>query len=250
MRWKVSYVLMCLPILGQQAVTPVASTESRQPVRAFSASGEITLPSLRVQVDVPNPDKEERGDVAVVFDPKSRVYLWRYVAFSSPTDTYSALDVFASSEAIYVERDRIVRFSRAWPYVTEYRDRASSLEAARDAVFGWLQGGHASLSKYGVKPAPRSVGIDLKEFSEGSILPRMSREDYMMFHCGSMFTSFCPWETEIISVFKRGKVWSVIFRKHWDQEVILDAKFNYMSTRQLTPPLNESGVRLELVPLR
>jgi hypothetical protein len=88
MRLLFRLLSISLPALAQPSVSAIAFTESRQPVRAFSALGETSLPSLRVQVDVPNPEKaekKERGDVLIIYNPETGHYLWRYRAFRSVT---------------------------------------------------------------------------------------------------------------------------------------------------------------------
>lgn len=235
MRLIFGFIFISLPAIGQSAVSAVALTESRQPVRAFSALGEISISSLRVQVDVPNSEKaekKERGDVLIVYNPETGHYLWRYHAFDSPGHTYRFLEVATSGrEALYVEKDRILSFVTGWPWITEYHDRAETLDAAKEAVFGWLQRGHPTLSKGGGKAGPLPLNI-----SKGQILGPIPRE----FFCGpEPGRSDCPQgdRTQIVSISKQGENWRLVFRNHWDQETILDAKFNPLSTRRLTQPI-------------
>ena len=124
--------VLSIPLVAQ--VSPVPFTESKQSVRAFSAAGEITLPAVRLQVDVPNPAKKERGDLFVIYDPQTGLYAWRYHEIRSPSDSFDVV------------------------------------------------------------------------------------------------------EPQIISVSKKGELWRLVLRNHWDQELILDSKFNHVSTRQLTLP--------------
>jgi hypothetical protein len=217
------------------SVSAVEFTESRQRVRAFSAFGETSLPSVRVQVDVPdsdNAEKNERGDVLIVYNPETGHYLWRYHAFNSPGDTYSFLEAATSGrEALYVEKDRILSFVTGWPWITEYHDRAESLDAAKVAVFGWLERGHPTLSKAGGKVGPAPLDL-----SKGQTLGPIPRE----FFCGpEPRRSDCPQgdRTQIVSISKQGENWRLVRRNHWDQETILDAKFNPLSTRRLPEPL-------------
>lgn len=235
MRFTFCFLLFSLTALAQPSVSSVAFTESRQPVRAFSAFGETSIPSVRVQVDVPNSEnaeKKERGDVLIIYNPETGHYLWRYHAFHSADDTYSSLESATSGRvALYLEKDRILSFTTGWPWISEYHERAQSLDAAKQAVFGWLERGHPTLSKGGGRKV-ESTPLDLKE---GATLGGIPRECF----CGpEPRRSDCPqWDkTQIVSVSKQGENWRLVWRNLWDQETILDAKFKPLSTRRLTPP--------------
>lgn len=235
MRLIFCFILISMPAIAQSAVSAIAFTESRQPVRAFSALGETTLSSVRVQVDVPNSEKaekKERGDVLIVHNAETGHYLWRYHAFNSPGDTYSFLEALTSGrEALFLEKDRILSFVTGWPWIAEYHDRAESLDAAKEAVFGWLQRGHSTLSKGGGKAGPTPLDL-----SKGQTFGPIPRE----FFCGpEPRRSHCPEgdKTQIVSISKQGENWRLVLRNHWDQETILDAKFNPLSTRRLPQPI-------------
>ena len=61
------FAVMCIPLIAQQAVSPVAFSESKQAIGAFSSFGETTLPAARLQLDIVHAGgKSERGNLAVV----------------------------------------------------------------------------------------------------------------------------------------------------------------------------------------
>src|SRR5579862_8630574 len=77
----------CAPLLAQQPISKVAFTESNHAIGGFSPYGEISLPGLRVQIDLRYPrGKSERGNLAVVYDPQTGHYFWRYSKVQSPKD--------------------------------------------------------------------------------------------------------------------------------------------------------------------
>ncbi len=220
---------MSVSLSAQQAVTPMAFSEARETVRAFSDFGETALSSLRVQVEVPVDGKKELGSVLVVYDPQSGRYLWRYRKLESPESADTFVIRLATQEAIYIDAGRLISFSEVGGLtVTEYTERTSSLDAARTAAFNYIQLGHPVLGKSGIKAVPRPDPTKLTSARPAVI----SRE----FYCDPNRAD-CPgaFQTTIVSVAKQGSNWRLVLRNRWDQEYILDSKFAFVSTRQLTP---------------
>ena len=79
------FVLGCIPLAAQQTVSPVAFSESKDAVPAFSSSGAITLPVARLQIDITDPTgKTVLWDLTVGYDPPTSNYFWRYGQLTSP----------------------------------------------------------------------------------------------------------------------------------------------------------------------
>src|SRR5258708_7815145 len=102
--------ITCVRLAAQ--VTPVAFSESKDVVATFSSSGPITLPAAHLQLNISYPSgRKERGDLAVVQDPQTSHYLWRYEALHSAAEKGSFLDAFKSGRDVpYADSATLVDF--------------------------------------------------------------------------------------------------------------------------------------------
>ena len=224
-------VLCRCPSQAQPGVSEVAFSESQHTIRAFSESGEMTVPVVRVQLDVRYPvHKHERGDLIVVYDPASGHYLWRYTGVKGPNDDTSFLhDLEAEKLAVYVGSEESVEFhvgSSLW--VKAHRERAESLGAAERASIDGIEHGLGSYEDRG--------------FSTDSKAIPLFRAIGMAFACVESprdpgFSALCGWGAKIVLVRKDGDKWLLVLRNRWDQEVVLDKDFNLISTRRLEKPV-------------
>lgn len=237
-------ILGCFRLSAQSAVSPVAFSESKDVVPAFSDSGSITLPIARLQVDVNNPGgKKERGDLVVVYDPQGRHHFWRYTALNSASDAGSWLNDFKSGDAsVYTASDKLIEF--AGYSVTEHKTQSNGLDDAVTAAIGEIGG------KLPMPPGQRTDSVVLpltggpvlvgfkgtitKALPTFNPLPReFSRAPY-----GSkdfkVTGGIGP--TTYVSISRKGTNWRLVLRNRWDEEVILDANYNAVSSQQLTFP--------------
>jgi len=208
----------------------MAFSESTQAIRAFSISGNVTLPVVRVQLDVQYPvRKHERGDLVVVYEPESGHYLWRYTPVAGPSDTTSFLNALRADRlAVYVTPDEMVEFNAGTSlYIKTHRERADNLRAAERASISELDAGLADFEK-------RGFHTDSKEV-------QLSKAIGMEFACALSprepgFSSMCGWGARIVSIGREADKWGLVLRNRWDQEVILDKDFDLVSTRRLPEP--------------
>lgn len=80
-------------------------------------------------------------------------------------------------------------------------------------------------SGYGIstKEVPVALAIG-REFACAPF--ERGRDDRTSVMCGFMANS-------IVSVSREGENWRIVVRNRWDQEIILDSKFNLVSTQRL-----------------
>jgi hypothetical protein len=222
--------LLCVPLMAEQSVSPVGFTESRHAIHAFSPSGEVTLPVVRVQLDIVYPrGKKERGDLVVVYDPQSGRYFWRYNPLNGPADTTSFLDALeAGAEAAYAGPDALVDFNMSSSlYEKEHRDKVDSMEAAERASIVEIERG---------LPGFEGAGYH----TDAKALPILNAIDPDFFCAPLPRSAICRSKgNHIVSISQEGDNWRFVFRNRWDQEMILDSKFNLVSTRRLTEAAKE-----------
>lgn len=213
----------------------MAFSDSKDVVPAFSSFGAITLPAVHLQLDVTYPrGKKERRDLSVVYDPQSGHYLWHLAAFPAPANTGRFIDAVNShKEIVYADADGLFDFvfkSDLW--VKVYTLRADSLDAAELAAFSEIQPGLASFERGyqpRTSPAPPPWPWDYKPVD----LRNAITAD---FGCLPMRADCKDDLNTIVSVGKQGSNWRVVLRNRWDQEVILDSNFNFVSTQRLPSP--------------
>ncbi len=113
-------------------------------------------------------------------------------------------------------------------FVKVYSERADSLNAAERASIDAIRKGLAVFEKNGYHTDYHQVVEVSKAVPrEFSCAPYGSPE----------FKGMCPTQPQSInSISQQDGIWRLVLRARWDQEVILDSKFNLVSTRRLTPP--------------
>lgn len=221
--------ISCLPLIAEQSVSKVPFTESRHAIRAFSALGDVTIPVIRTQLEIRYPGgKAERGDLVVVDDSATGHYFWRYTPLRQPNDDTSFLKGLQyGAEAVFVSADAIVDFYLPGQlYVQEHRERARTLEAAEDAAIDEIRRGLPFFERNGYHTETKGVAIG-NGIAEGFACPTFPP------------SSICLSVTKFASISRQGDNWQIVIQNRWDQEVILDSKFNFVSTKRLTEPANE-----------
>jgi hypothetical protein len=218
--------ISCLSLSAQPSVSVVASSESKHAIRAFLASGEVTIPAASLRLDIVHASgKSERTNLVVVYDPQGGYYFWTNTpAYRGPGDTTSWLSAMESGGVgIYVGPDAIVEFyMTGLLYAQEHRERASTLDSAIDAAVDDIRRHLPAYERNGYDNSGKGIGVGAAIGGD--------------FRCPP-FRANCPDVTKVTSVSRQGDTWRLVIENQWDQEVILDAKFNLVSTRRLTEPV-------------
>jgi hypothetical protein len=225
------FAFLCVPLVAEQSVSPVGFSESRHAIHAFSPSGEVTLPVVRVQLDIVYPrGKKERGDLVVVYDPQAGHYFWRYHPLDNPSDAASFLDALESgAEAAYAGQAALFDFYIPGAlYEREHSGRADSLESAERVSIAEIEKGLPILEN-GYNPGAKEIEVAVAVGREFACPPYPDPT-----------SQACVFGVRsIASIRQEGDNWRLVLRNRWDQEVILDSKFNLVSTRRLTEPAKE-----------
>ena len=225
--------LMSVPLMAQ--VAPVTSSESRDVVSAFSSSGAVTLPIVRLQLDLSYPHgKKDRRNLSVVYDSQNRHYFWHLSTGPVPAVKGDFTDLTKSQkEVLYADSTGLFAFLFSTDlWVKAYTLQADSLDAAETSAISQIEQGLAALEAgYQPRTGPSMPAWpwDYKPIDLGKIITAE-------FSCGPL-RSNCPDALNtIVSVNKQGNNWRVVLRNRWDEEVILDQNFDLVSVQQLTQP--------------
>jgi hypothetical protein len=159
----------------------------------------------------------------VVYDPATEHYFWRYEAVNHPGETTSFLGAMEfGAERVYAGPEALDDFIMLSELnVKEHTVRASSLDAAENASIEEIRRGLAVFEG--------GYHTDAKAIHIGPW-------DRMDFHCAPLHDNCVGNGDSIVSISPVGDNLRLVLRNRYDQEVILDPKFNQISTRRLTEP--------------
>ena len=218
-------VLSCASLLAEEPVSKVAFTESKSAVRASTPYGETTLPVVRVQLEIhTSAGKTERGNLVVVYDPDSGHYMWHNAIANHPGDSGSLYDDLESdADVLYAAPASLLNFSMPGGdlFIQEHPERAANLDAAERASIDDIERRALANNLY---------AFDVKEVPLFKAIGRQFACDPQNDQQSCFFTA-----KTIVSVSREGENWRVVVRNRWDQEIILDSKFNLVTTRRVTP---------------
>jgi hypothetical protein len=225
MRFMAAWFALFFNFVQAQQVLRVPLTESKHAVRATTSYGEPLLPLVRVQLEIRGGKaKNSVGDLVVVYDPQTGHYFWRY----RPVHTTDLAESFVSSImagtfAIYSGLNGIVEFQNLGAlFVQEHTESANSLEAAQAASIDALQRGLPAFAGNGYDQGLKEV-VYLRPTDSAFSCPDTADPN-----------SYCKRiDATVASLARVGENWRVVMRGSWDQEVILDPKFNVVSMRRL-----------------
>ena len=229
------WLVGCIGALAQSPVQRVPLSGSKQNLKAYSASGEVSLNASRMLLDFNFPSgKKGRGDLLVIHEPQSGYYIWRYSQRSQRETSASFLNAFQSkAEALWVEPKGIVRFYILGQYgfVKVYTEKAVSLESAEEAAIDEIQQGLAIFEKNGFN----RNHLELK-------IGGLDRE----FRCEPHNSVCQDYKIQVLSITKEAENWRLLLRNRYDAEVVFDQDFKWIRSKQLTlPPATKSPFDLE-----
>lgn len=236
---KLVLVFACVPLAAQQPAAPVAGSESREVVAAFASSGAVTLQAVHFQLDLNYPrGKKERRHLSVAFDPQSGHYMWNFAAFPGPADADRFVsDIKSHKEIVYADAEGLFDFVfRSDLWVKVFRLRASNLDDAAQLAVAKIQQGLASIES-GYQPR---TGPSLPKWPWDYRPVDLEKAIPAGFNCSQMRADCKDDRISIVSIAKQGGNWRLVLRNRWDQEIILDSDFKFVSTERL--PEAQEGV--------
>jgi hypothetical protein len=222
-------MLCCSPLFPQGRVTAVLGSESRTAIRAFTPSGEAVLPAIHLRLEL-DPPIRSGGliDVVVVYDPQSSHYFWAYTPAANAADKASYLnDLQSGTEGVYAGPAALVNFISlgATFEIQEHRNRASSLDAAEKAAIDQISR-QMPKPNDGYEAGFKVVNIAREVGSDFACEPNPPRAN-----CGFDIG-------RIASISRDADNWHLVIRNRWDQEIILDSNFKFVSTKRLSEPVS------------
>jgi hypothetical protein len=224
-----AFLLLCASLAAEQSVSKVAFTESQDVIQAFSPSGEVTLPAIRVQLEIHHASgKSDRGDLAVVHDPENGHYFWLYTRAKYAGDTTSWLSLLKSKSvgaAVYAASSGLAFFNMSGDLFAQERHvSAPTLEGAESASIEEIRRGLAVFEGNGYDPGLTWVHVGRAIGKEFACAPEIASD-----YCGFGVRKF-------VSITREGDNWQLVVRNRWDQEIILDSKFGLVGTRRVPDP--------------
>lgn len=217
----------CSTAMAGQSVSKLAFSETRSSVSVTTAQGEKNLQAATMQLSLPSwAGREWRGNLAVIYDPETKFYLWHIRAFSGSFETTNLLKhVESGVDALYSAPFGLVDFSMPGNlFVLKSTRQAERLDAAVDASIDEVQRNVGALQREGYDPG----------FEQVEVAPAIGRP----WACASVesvnFDPTCEFHVErFISIEHSKNQWRLVVRNRWDQEVLLTDDFRLLSTRQV-----------------
>jgi hypothetical protein len=231
--------LVSIPMLAQ--VSPVAFSDSRDIVPAFSPSGSISLPAALLKVDIDYPrGKKERRELTVVYEPTSGYYLWNISNRNPnrPEDVGVRLKMMKEQETVqFVDPTGLIQFAFGDGLVVKkWQGRAGSIDAAVSAAANDIRQGLTTFEGIGFHRDYKFIPVFGPLIGFDAKLPPGYKPIPREFYCEA-FNAFCPSDNNrIASISKQGTNWRLVLRNRFDVEVILDQNFDLVSAQRLTEP--------------
>jgi hypothetical protein len=206
---------------------PGTSTADRM-TKASAGSMESPILLREIHINIPLPEgRSFPGDLLIAYDTVSYHYWWLLWGDGGWLPGGTTADWFASHAAMVVVENKIVVF---WSV----------------RVLSRLE--RVGLSATGIEDAQRQVLDLIRRRASEYVHPDAFLPDTKSIDLPRLF----PWNfwfppgipvrpighTQILSAHKEGANWRLVMRDQWDQELILDESYAFVSTRRLdtVPP--------------
>jgi hypothetical protein len=212
-------------LYAQRAVSPVGFSRSTHIINAFSPGGQIALAVVRLQIDISYPDgKRVRADLVVVYDRRSGHYFWLCHPQTHEKDTSSFLDALeADQQSVYSGPGSLIEFALSSAlYESEHSGRAESLPAAERASIEEIERNLPAFEQSGFRMDSRIIPITKALGNE--------------FRCAPLHAECHDENNRIVSIAQEGGKWRLVLRNRFDVEIVLESKFNLVSSRRITEP--------------
>ena len=216
--------VLCSSFAFAQSVSKEGEERLRT-IPAFSPNGLVELPASSFRVTVQHAGKGvELGNMVVVYDPTNDYYFWHLNPARDKSDMQDIAQEFDSGpEGFYSSAAGLVHFRMPGgdAIFLERVQRAANLKAAENSAIDELRRDLPVFEGRGYDPGYREVNL----------APAIGRtwacaEDDLRANCA--FGA-----KKLVSISKVGENWRIVARNRWDEEIILDSKFNLISTRPL-----------------
>lgn len=164
--------------------------------------------------------------MVVVYDPKGGYYFWHINVARFPSDaTNLSSSLAAGSDAFYVSPIGLIEFAMPGDLGVLARGLcAKSLDAALSAAIEEVRRSLTVLSGSGYDAGYKQLEVGRQIGRQWSC---PDSDD-------ANFDPLCTFHVKrFASISRQGDNWRLVAQNRWDQEIILDSKFNFVSTRRL-----------------
>jgi hypothetical protein len=195
-------------------------------------SGRLRNPGLfrEVHLRITVPDGNQLNcELLIIYDTVSKVFWWTLSQTGGARLSLDSARWFGTHSAIYATENKVVAFWGPSPgslYVVERKGlTAYSADEAQATIIQYIQ-------VHAVDIAERRAWLGLggtEVLLGGSRIP-------LSFWLAPLQVAAVQRTTKIVSVVRDGLKWRLILRDQWDQEVVLDDSYHFVSTRRLDMP--------------
>ena len=151
-------------------------------------------------------------------------YFWRFNPVDSASDLRTALDSYAAGlDAMYISPAGMVEFSFPGDLLSVTRTkRAEGLTLAEAGAIDEILGTLSSSAPY--SPGHQVVDV-ANQIGARWACPQADEEVYY---------SNCPFRPkEFVSINNVDNQWRIVVRNRWDQQIVLDSDFKFVSTNRV-----------------
>jgi len=223
-------IALSLPLSGQTGSKDIEIQRGTSVDRLVMAStDQLRTTTMLREAHLKIPLRAGGEVTAVLFtahDTASHQFWWMMIGDAGQKDVFAVGKYFAPRAGAFVAADRFVVF---WPQgahlgIVERRGlTASTLDEAQTAAVAEVRR-RAQTAKAGSDLLLGQGTVDV-------LLPQ-SRIPFQFWYPPNE-NGMMPETTEVVSVSRVGGNFRVILRNQWDQEVVLDDAYNFVSTRRL-----------------
>jgi len=217
--------LLAVATPADAGVTKNALTSTRAAVDVFSPEGRRTLPAVRSWLDIRFANgKTQRGDLVVLYDPETKHYLWLF-APENPGKLGFLPDLQLGAMGVYSSPAGMVMFCMPTDLsVREFTKSASSLDEAEQLSIAEIESRLPTFEGNGFA----TDGTDL------SVIQQIGREFACPPFGDADFRPVCGFHAERFASIQREEgLWRLVVETRLRQEIVLDSKFQFVSTRRL-----------------
>jgi hypothetical protein len=196
---------------------------------AMASTDHLQTPTMlrEVHLRLPFPGgRDMNGELLIAHDTASQQFWWVLRNDGVSRLTLDSADWFASHAAIFVTENKIVVFwitGSGHLFVVERKGLAAlTLEEAQQKAIDEVRSHTTEIAKGG--------GFWRKEITD---VPLPGERFPIMFWNPPNEAGLLAGRNKVISAAREGKLWKLVLRNQWDQELVLDESYNFVSTRRL-----------------
>ena len=215
---------------GIVEVIPGTTAECLGSASTDSFPAPVMFREVRLRIHLPSGE-QMNGELILAHAALSNQFSWILQNTRDSETTFDSAKWFATHAAVFVATDKILLFRRVQPtdiWIHERRGlTAWNLEEAQRKATKDIRSHLAEIEKGGLA---RGLG----GVTTAQIGRQIPFDLYL--HPGNAQSN--PGIISIITAAREGRGWKLIVRARWDQEIILDESFGFVSTRRLpaSPP--------------